>query len=287
MKRVAIAFLLLLGACGRGGESTSTPTTAPEASAPSSTAGPANTPRELAVTELPAEPSGAGTCGDYEVSWSSPEVGEGDRPAELSVERDGERVFALGGTNPTDQLIALWCGDITGDGKIELGVEEFTAGAHCCWGIRVITLDGRETLLNRDLGNAGGPEPEQLDATQPLEIVTDSDVLAYFGDLPYAASPFLPLVFAFEGGAYKVATTDFPEYIRSSLTEAEQLLNEAIREQTDFPEAIRGAAIGVYGHHVLLGDPDGALDDIATELSAADAQWLRDHAAEAVDLIRS
>jgi hypothetical protein len=280
LKRFAVAALLVVSACTKG----ETPGRTDEVSP--ATQAPATSIRELSVTELSAEPNGSGTCGDYDVEWTSPDLGGEGEPALFEVQQDGERVFALGGTNPTDQLIGLWCGDITGDGKTELGIEEYTGGAHCCFGIRVITLDGRVTLLNKDLGNSGGPEPKQLDDTEPLELVTTSDDLAYFGDLPYAASPVLPLVFAFRDGTFREATKDFPEHIRSSLTEAEKDLDDALADPADFPEAIRGMAIGVYGHHVQLGDQDQALDEIAAKLDADDATWLRDHAVEAAELIR-
>jgi hypothetical protein len=280
LKRLAAAVLLVVSACTNGDRPGRTD------EVPPATRSPAASTRELAVTELSAEPNGTGTCGEFDVEWRSPELGGDGEPALFEVQREDERVFALGGTNPTDQLIGLWCGDITGDGAVELAIEEYTGGAHCCFGIRVITLDGRVTLLNKDLGNSGGPDPKQLDDTQPLEIVTTSDVLAYFGDLPFAASPLLPLVFALHKGTFRDATTDFSEYIETSLTQAEKDMDEAVANSADFPEAIRGMALGVYGHHVLLGDEDEALEAIVAKLSADEGQWLIDHAADARELIR-
>jgi hypothetical protein len=245
--------------------------------------------RELRVTHfLEDGQSGNGECEGYDVEWQTPDASNADaEPARVTVTRDDETVFALEGTNPTDQFVGLWCGDVTGDGSIEFGVHEFTGGAHCCFGIRVLTLDGRRTLLNKQLENGGANPPAQLDGTQPLEIPGSSDVLAYYADLPFSASPTLPLVFALRDGVYKDRTTEFPDHIRKSLKDADEQLTMALREYADVPEAIRGSALGVFGHHVLLGDEDEALGEIAAKLDDQDAQWLRDHAAEAAQLIRA
>jgi hypothetical protein len=139
------------------------------------------------------------------------------------------------------------------------------------------------TLLDVDLGNAGDPDPRQLDDSVALELATFSDALAYFADIPYAASPTLPRIFAFREGRYVDATTDFTDYIRGSLVDAEKDLDKAIAG--DEAEEIKGMALGVFGHYVLLGD-DGGLGEVTKEVPDEVAEWLRDHADEAIELIR-
>lgn len=252
-----------------------------------STGGPEPRPEAVPVSnisELSAEANGTSTCGDFEITWRSPELGGDGPPAELSV-ADGDRtVLELKGADDIEQLEPLWCGDATGDGAPELAAQTYTGGAHCCYRFRLDTLGG-DTLLEADLGNAGGPTAQQLDGRGPLEIVTFSDVLAYF-DVPFAASPFLPLVFAYRDGAYVRATADYPDHVRASLAKAVQTLEEAAG-RTDIPEAAQGAALGVYGHWVLLGEPERGLVEIAEHAPEEVTEWVRERADRAAEAVRS
>ena len=120
--------------------------------------------------------------------------------------------------------------------------------------------------------------------SDPDELVGSSDVLAYFGDLPYAATQAVPLVFAFRGGRYVEATAGFPDAVRERLTDAEKDLRTVIAD--GFEEAMKGMAIGVYAHHVLLGDADEALPTLEEQVPDDVASWLREHADEAAKLVR-
>lgn len=274
IRATAAAILLLLAAACNG-----TPELTPEPS-PTPTAVPADS-----VQELSGEPDGSARCGDYSLEWRSPELGAEGPPATLTAREGAVVVLSVEGGDEFEQLLPLWCGDLTGDGRPELGLEIFTGGAHCCFTLRVDTLDG-PTLLDRDLGNAGGPEPDRLDEEGALEIVTQSDVLAYF-DLPFAASPFLPLVFAYDDGRYVEATPDYPGHVRQGLEGASTRLEEALGQYEEFPEAARGAALGVFGHYVLLGEASEGLEEIATRAPEDVTEWVRERADRAASAIRS
>lgn len=229
--------------------------------------------RAAAFKNLPADEEGTASCDGLAVEWNSSGL----------TARDGDEVvLELATEDDFEQLIPLWCGDLTGDGKTELGTQHSTGGAHCCNTVRVDTLRG-PTLLDADLGNAGDPDPSQLDDSVALELATFSDVLAYFDEIPYVAPPALPRVFAFREGRYVDATTDFTDYIRGSLADAQKNLDKTVAG--DDTEAIKGMALGVFGHYVLLGD-DSGLEEVAGQVPDEVAQWLRDHADEAIELIR-
>jgi hypothetical protein len=271
MRRTLVALLVLCAACTNGSSKRATPPP------------PSSTP-DFGVQQWSGEPDGSNNCGDFAVGWESPDVdGNGPR-ATLHAINGEDMVLDLKGTDEREQLTALWCGNVAGDERLELATQRYSGGAHCCFTVRVDTLDG-PTLLERDLGNYGGLEAKDLDGSHPDELVGTSDALAYFGDIPFAASPGFPLVFAYKGGRYIEATQDFPDHVRDELTGAEKDLRTAIADGDE--QAIEGMAIGVYAHHVLLGDEDQALDALTEQVPDGVASWLREHADEASRLARA
>jgi hypothetical protein len=270
-RAAACAVLALFAACSSGTSTSGSPSPRP-------------TP-DYGVAKWSAEPDGSNNCGDFAVGWESPDLGGRGPTATLHAINGEDVVLDLKGRDDAEQLTALWCGNVAGDGRMELATQRYTGGAHCCFTVRVDTLDG-PTLLDADLGNygEGRPMPAKLDDDSDYELVGDSDALAYFEDLSFAASPGFPLVFDFRMGRYVEATEDFPHHVREKLADAENDLRNVLED--GFQDAIRGMAAGVYAHHVLLGDEADALDEIADQLPADAADWLRDHADEAAKLVK-
>jgi hypothetical protein len=268
-RAAACAVLALFAACSAGTSTSGSPSPRP-------------TP-DYGVAEWSAEPDGSNNCGDFAVGWESPDIGGGGPTATLHAINGEDVVLDLKGRDDTEQLTALWCGNVAGDGRMELATQRYTGGAHCCFTVRVDTLDG-PTLLERDLGNYGGLDPKDLDDREGDELIGSSDVLANFGDLPFAATAPVPLVFAFRNGRYVEATADFPDLVREELADVENDLRNALED--GFQDAIRAMAVGVYAHHVLLGDEEEALDELAEQLPADAARWLREHADEAAKLVK-
>jgi hypothetical protein len=267
--RVLALLLVACAACTNGGSTSGSPS-------------PRRTP-DYGVQEWSAEPDGSNNCGDFAVGWESPDFDGGGPVATLHAVNGKDIVLDLKGSDDREQLTALWCGNVAGDGRMELATQRYTNGAHCCFRVRVDTLDG-PTLLDRDLGNYGGLEAKDLGGGDEDELVGASDALAYFGDIPFAASPSFPLVFAFHNGRYVDATKDFPDLVREKLVGAEKDLRTVIDD--GFEDAIRGMAIGVYAHHVLLGDEVAALTELEQQVPGVVASWLREHAEEAAKLVR-
>jgi hypothetical protein len=285
-RRLTVALVLALVAVGCSGKQAPLDTAEPlgTASPPARSATPSG-PRDFGIEKLSAESSGSANCGEYAIAWRSPDNGGSGGPAATLTAISGKKVVLdVKGSDEFEQIWALWCGDVTADGRPELGFQRYTGGAHCCSRARVDTLDG-PTLLDVDLGNAGDPEPEQLDGSGAYELVTYNDALAYFEDLPYAVSPMLPRVFAFKNDHFVDATGDFPQHVRKSLEDARKDLASAIARKED-TVGLEGLALGVFGHYVLIGQEESGLDDVATSVPDDVAQWLRDHAEAAIALIR-
>jgi hypothetical protein len=278
---VAVATICVLASACRGDRPLAVVTPKPTAPPTVSTT---SAPRDFGLQELSGENKGSALCGEYSLVWQSPDVGQGGTPASLTAISGGDVVLDIEGRDEHEQLLALWCGDVTGDGRLELGTERYTGGAHCCFVMRVDTLDG-PTLLDEDLGNYGDPKPKQLDGSGPQELVGRSDVLAYFADLPFAVDYGLPLVFAFRNGHFVDATTDFKAHLREQRDETQQDLEKAIANDAD-EAAVKGGALALFGHYVLLGQEQSGLDDVAAAVPAEVGDWLREHAEEAVALIK-
>jgi len=239
--------------------------------------------------------SGSATCGSYLVNWDSVRSFDVNTPGSvtLRVTTPGGRLVvdlshALG---PGERLLPLWCGDLLGDGSQVLGVEEFTGGAHCCFSATLVSIDssGRH-LLDADLGNGGLAMPAQLDDGGPLELPASSDVFAYFADLSFAASPFLPLVFAYDGTQYVEATRQFPDRLSAAIDEAEADLADAVARPVpaDEPRQLiyqeqESVALRLFGLHVLVGDADQALPVIEGRVAPPVATWLAANASAAKD----
>jgi hypothetical protein len=226
----------------------------------------------------------SGLCGEYSVLWEPPND-ERQLQATLTAVV-GQRVGLDLEGKQQEQLKAEWCGNIAGDEHYELATQRYTRGAHCCSIFRVDTLGGRK-LLEVDLGNVDELEPAQLDDDEAEEIVSRSDVLAYFGDLPGAAmsGSMLPLVFDFRKGRYVEATTDYPEHIRASARKARKDLDAAL-DRRDVSDGIKSLALGMFGHYVLLGEEDIGFDAAAKGVPDDVSDWLREHRADAVKQIR-
>jgi hypothetical protein len=259
----------------------------PGPSAPTSS--PVRSPSHTAsVTTLPDTPEGTAACGGYAIAWTSGPLDTTKQHPEITAaDARGRRVLraTIDDQNGFSTIAPHSCGDMTGDGAAELVYVTYTGGAHCCSAVNIAELahpDAR--ILDSDLGNGGVTAIEQLDQGGSLEVVATSDVFAYFGDLSFAASPFLPLVFAFREGAYTEATRDFPDHVRDALRDAQAALGRAVSEKQP-ADALRGLALGVYGHDLLLGRTGTTLEELSDHVPAAVVDWLRAHQAEADELL--
>jgi hypothetical protein len=249
-----------------------------------------------AIQDLGQTRTGRAECGGYAVSWENlPPSAPG------STGQDTIRVVeATTGTAssitqpsaaPSEILEPLWCGDPLGDGSVALAYAHYSGGAHCCTTATVVTLgDQGRQLLQVELGNAGGLKPVQLGDGGPLQLLSESDVFAYFDDLSFVASPFLPLIFRYDGTRYVEATSAYPDYLR---TELDQALGQLGSLPAQVPS--RGApgsslaqlehesgALRAFGLYALLGDEQAGRASLERRLSPAVAGWLSANAGDAL-----
>jgi hypothetical protein len=249
-----------------------------------------------AIQSLSEARGGSATCGRYAVSWSNTAPGAPGVVGQSAIRVLDEAAGATWSISqpsaaPSETLEPLWCGDVLGDGSVALGYSHYSGGAHCCTTATVVTLGdlGRQ-LLQVELGNAGGLEPVQLGDGGPLQLVSESDVFAYFDDLSFVASPFLPIVFRYDGSGYVEATSDYPDYLRAQL-------DEALGQLGTLPAQIpaqggpglslarlehESVALRAFGLYALLGDAPSGQASLERRLSPAVAGWLSANAGDAL-----
>jgi hypothetical protein len=240
------------------------------------------------------EESGSASCGGYSVRWDNPAIDFGAPPADpvwatLEVAGpDGSTVLhEQVQANLNERLFAELCGDLVRQGGTALLYTTYSGGAHCCSTAFLVSLEPTpRPLLRYELKNAGGMEPRQLDDGGPLELTSGSDLFAYFDDLPYAASPFLPLAFAYDPqrGEYVEATRQFPTLIQADLDRTLQDLDSAVQRGED-PIVQRSLGLKGFAEFALLGRPDEGLSEVKTHVGPDAAAWLDAHRAEALDLL--
>jgi hypothetical protein len=238
------------------------------------------------IQMLPNGDSGSAQCGAYQLSWNnmpSFQVGVDGSVTLRATRASGPAVLDFAQPLATgERLIPRWCGDVLGDGSQALAYEMFSGGAHCCFSAHVVLLQpGARELLDLDLGNGGLGQPTQLMEGGPLQLIGGSDVFAYFDDLSFAASPFMPLIFSYDGQEYFEATRLFPDYLRAQAAMAEAELDDAVALGTpaEVPVPLRyqeqeSGALRLYGLHVLLGDADRALPSIQARVAPPVSDWL-------------
>jgi hypothetical protein len=257
--------------------------------------GPAHAQEDSPLQPLPIEDNGSAACGTHQVQWQNQPPPNFQVPGSATLQAtapDGQPIVELyWPLAPGEKVIPLWCGDLLGDGRQALAYEFFSGGAHCCFTATVLILEpGAPHLLDADLGNGGLIQPNQLDTTRPIELPATSDVFAYFDDLSFAASPFLPLVFAYDGAQYVEATRRFPDLIAAQVAQTEADLASAIARQVPAPSRFdyqeqESIALRLYALHVLLGDADQALPLIQAQVSPPVAAWLTANKQAALDAL--
>jgi hypothetical protein len=105
--------------------------------------------------------------------------------------------------------------EMAGGGLPELNIEAYSGGAHCCEVDYYFTQDGGlRNLLIFVGGNSEGPKPRDLNGDGRPEFIVGSDVLANFGELCYACSPWVQMVIGWDGKAYRDQTKAYPQLAR-------------------------------------------------------------------------
>lgn len=158
----------------------------------------------------------------------------------------------------------------------DLRVDGFSGGAHCCSTTYFFTQEGGlRNVLIFDGNNGGINAVKDLNGDGRAEIIASSDALAYFGGLPYAASPWLIMVIGWDGTRYADQTKRFPE---RSLKQAAQYRKDflaALRQKGDTAEDMRRlAAAGYYANSLAAGKGPAEWSWLTAHAPAGTRKWL-------------
>jgi hypothetical protein len=167
--------------------------------------------------------------------------------------------------------------DLTGEGTPDLWLSTFSGGAHCCSTDYFFTREGGlRNLLIFDGRNGGINAIKDLNGDGRPEILAGSDVLAYFADLPYAASPWMPMVIGWEGERYVDQTRRYPDRPRKQGLEYRGDLQKALGQKGELAEQSRrmGAA-GYYANALVAGEGTAARAWILQHAPATTRGWLQ------------
>jgi hypothetical protein len=189
--------------------------------------------------------------------------------------------------------------DLDGNGIPDALVLHFTGGALCCFEYLIASnsLNGITISDWFSLGDAMITDIVDLNSDGIPELITSDNRFAYFPDLSFAGSPFLPLILCRSvTGLYYDCTAQYPSYFRDSADQYESLLrsylanNAAIQTPSDWrtPSEPFTYSLGLVGAYLRMADQD------ATErgwqrlrtLCQTCYSWLSGHGRELSEALR-
>jgi len=224
----------------------------------------------------------------YSPIWSVQVVGEGGRFQAVASDGRQRLVLATSRLSP-EELGEQWelaaSVDLDGEGQEEAIVLHYTGGAHCCFEYHVLdsTAEGIVVLQTFSLGNGSLGRVQDITGDGVPEAMAADDRLAYFDDLPFAASPFLPLVLCWQGGAFVDCTEDFPGLLRMQAQEALGELSAG--EGGAKPDLERlGTALKVAALYARLGQLEEGIARIAAACPSC-ADWIEGYRQELLDAL--
>jgi hypothetical protein len=156
--------------------------------------------------------------------------------------------------------------DITGDGKPNLVVYEWTGGAHCCYIAYVFELGDRVKLLAEVDGKHGMPSFADLDGDSILEIIIEDWSFEYW-PYSFAGSPAPKVILSWSDGKYipDAQLMEIPEpSLEELIQEAERVKNSEEWNECEFytkeyrrhciPQGLFQTALDmIYGGHEVSG----------------------------------
>jgi len=180
--------------------------------------------------------------------------------------------------------------DLTGDGRVEVILETYSGGGHCCTDYYVCALSPFRLLAAIEAGNSGIIEITDLNHDGTKEIILADDSFADFDDIVYADSPRIPMVLAYRQGRYVAASAQFPSVIRKDIQDAKQILAKAdprkACEHPELPESTYQAAIlQWFADSVILGEAERTMQEIRCTAAPCAVKWLERHRQKIVEIV--
>jgi hypothetical protein len=177
--------------------------------------------------------------------------------------------------------------DLNADGIDEAIVNHYTGGAHCCF--EYWTFSGGQGGIQFDdafsLTNGGIGTVEDLDGDGIPELDASDDRLAYFTDLGFVGTPFLPLVLCRTAeGTYSDCTTRFPQKLQESADKFEGHLRDAVQRQAEEIEK-RYAALGLLVSYMRIGMDDEGWSKVGSLCPECES-WLGENVSELAERLR-
>lgn len=173
------------------------------------------------------------------------------------------------------RITAVEFPEMNGGGAAELAVEGYSAGAHCCSTRYYFTQDGGlKNLLIFDARNYGVSEVKDLNGDGRMELIADSDVLAYWHGLSFAGSPSITLVIGWDGSRYVNQTRRYPERSRKDAGKYRSEFLKVLKSRAEgAEEGRRAAAIGYYCNSLAIGEGPAARAWLLSRMPPATRRW--------------
>lgn len=165
--------------------------------------------------------------------------------------------------------------EMNGGGTPELAVEAYSGGAHCCSTQYYFTQDGGlKNLLIFDGRNYGVSELKDLNGDGRVEVIADSDVLAYWHGLSFAGSPSITMVIGWDGSRYVDQTRRYPERSRKEAGQYRSEFLKVLKSKGEGAEdGRRAAAIGYYCNSLAIGEGPAARAWLLARMPTATRRW--------------
>lgn len=188
------------------------------------------------------------------VTWQQPNDLEAS-DVELTIVRAGATAFSSGmtldGKETTFLPVGLKITDLDGNGELEVILDLYSGGAHCCTTSVVQQFDAvaaaYQTTAVHDWGNPGY-RLENLDRAGPLEFVTGDDRFAY--EFACYACSALPIqIWRYAPGGFDDVTRDFPRLVRKNAAGAWTDYRQALKRHED----VRGLLSAWAADKALVG----------------------------------
>jgi hypothetical protein len=158
--------------------------------------------------------------------------------------------------------------DLDADGELEVWVDTYTGGAHCCLQTRFFRwLPVRKAYAKtfRDWADAGY-RPKNLDGRGAVELLSADARFAYVFTA-FAGSPFPIQIWHFDGGRLRNVTQLFPGQVA---LDAQQLWSAYLEHRRK--DDVRGVLAAWLADEYLLGREDEGWLAIETALKRGDLQ---------------
>jgi hypothetical protein len=249
---IGLCLAVLAVACDEGEEGLATATPSPAAAA---TATPLATPSPEPSPTPTLEPP---TPQVRQPTWTVYQLSSAGQ-IQIMLE-DGLNAYTVASVDPETAKFEKWeiafVADVNADGVDDAIVTHFTGGAHCCFEYLIFSEAPEGIRLDDwfSIGNANITDVVDLDGDGVPELQTYDDRLAYFPDLCYACSPFLPLVLCRSvQDVYYDCTPQFPGLLEAAAEEFEARLRDAVQQQQLEEYEKLSPALGLRASYLRMG----------------------------------